>query len=125
MMHQTVQGMDAVSPYARSTVRTWTGAPRGTGSDMGGLHSYTACKLASWVIGSLYATNLYGNSRFTVSLLQTVHQLTGDRHASRQNIAGQRFGDVEGLAVRPAERAVVQVMMVGTCLLYTSDAADE
>ncbi|SRR5713101_7910542 len=53
-------------------------------------------------------------TRFSGSLLQAVHQLTGDRHAGRQNIAGQRFGDVEGLAVRPAERAVVQVMMVRT-----------
>src|SRR5438552_544329 len=51
---------------------------------------------------------------FAGALLQAVHQLAGDWHAGRQNIAGQRFGDVEGLAVGPAEGAVIQVMMVRT-----------
>src|SRR5438105_919186 len=53
-------------------------------------------------------------SRFAGALLQAVHQLAGDWHAGRQNIAGQRFSDVEGLAIGPAEGAVVQVMMVRT-----------
>src|SRR5712692_7820159 len=38
-MHQTVQGMDAVSTSARSPVWTWTGAPGGMVCDMGGLHA--------------------------------------------------------------------------------------
>src|SRR5712692_11378905 len=86
-----------------------------------------AFKMASCMTRSLYATNLYCNvlclywsplpghrSRCAGALLQAVHQLAGYRHAGRQNIAGQRFGDVQGLAVGPAERAVVQVMMVRT-----------
>src|SRR5882672_6494822 len=83
--------------------------------------------MASWVTRSLDATNLYCNvlcmdwsplpghrSRCAGALLQAVQQLAGDRQTGRQNIAGQRFGDVESLAVGPAERAVVQVMMVRT-----------
>src|SRR5262245_58013511 len=53
-------------------------------------------------------------SRCVGALLQAVHQLAGDWHAGHQNVTGQRFGDVEGLAVGATESAVVQVMMVGT-----------
>jgi hypothetical protein len=55
-----------------------------------------------------------GGARVSGALLQAVHQLAGDRHAGRRDVAGQRFGDVEGLAVGAAEGAVVQVMVVGT-----------
>ena len=51
-------------------------------------------------------------------LLQAIHQFASDWHASHQNIPGQRFGDVEGLAVGPAESTVVQVMMVRTVRVY-------
>jgi len=53
-------------------------------------------------------------SHFAGVLLQAVHQLAGDWHAGHQNITGQRFGDVEGLAVGAAESTVVQVLMVRT-----------